>query len=330
MPSLIVGMQGLWAVSVLLGGFSSSSIASYRLKAADTERYNEAIEDALNSKDYQEAEELVELAETSGHMLAPDLVKRTQVSMFQRAVVAGEKVGRGAILGTSDSAEEIAGMVAADLFVVGDIRDLAIEAGNWVSGREVDRFTLGLAAVGALTSGAAIVSGGISGLPDMGLSLTKAAHKARRLSAGLTKSIGEIAGKVIDGDAFAILIKRLNLQKLPDMDEVRAGLSRAIRHDEAAKLTAFAGDVGSVAKSAGPRAGMAALEVADNPREMRKIATLSRTVGKKTGTVLRFIGRSLFSLVDIMMSLVMALMPLVVTVVFATAFLLRRIMRLAL
>ncbi|MBE6368215.1 MAG: hypothetical protein E7052_09965 [Lentisphaerae bacterium] len=62
------------------------------------------------------------------------------------------KVGKGFITGEPDkSLEELGGSVASDLFMYGDIRDLAKQGWYKVTGRETDPVIIGLAAVGLLT-----------------------------------------------------------------------------------------------------------------------------------------------------------------------------------
>lgn len=305
-----MGAKGLWALSVLVGGFSPASIAQFRMMTADEGQYASAIETALEARNYREAEELIELATSNGFEVPLDLVERARVSFIDRSLAAGHSFGRGAILGSSDNAEEIAGAITADLFVVGDIRDLVIETSNLAKGESVDHVILGLSALGVLTSVPAIASAGAASPADIGLSLTKATYKARRLSAILTRSLRDIAARVFDWDALSKAARRLDWRKLPEPDDLKSVLSRTVRQDEAAKLTVFAADVASIAKVGGPRAGIVALGLADNPREIQKMASVARVMGDKTATVLKFTGKSLFRIADILVSLIMTLLPL--------------------
>jgi len=328
-PGLVMGAKGLWALSVLVGGFSPPSIAQFRMMTADEGQYAFAIETALEAQNYREAQELIELATSNGFDVPPDLVERARVSFIDRSLAAGHSFGRGAILGSSDNAEEIAGTILADLLVIGDIRDLAIEGKHLAYGEPVDHVILGLSAVGVLTSVPAIASVGAASPADIGLSLTKATYKARRLSAILTRSLRDIATRVFDWDALSKAARRFDWRKLPDPDDLKSVLSRTVRQDEATKLTVFAADVASIAKAGGARAGVVALGLADNPREIQKMAAVARVMGDRTATVLKFTGKSIFRIADILVSLIMTLLPLLLAAGYMLTLALRLFLRIA-
>lgn len=72
--------------------------------------------------------------------------------------------------GPDPSLELLAGAVATDLFVVGDVRDLIIQSGRWARGEKTDPVITALAGVGLLTTLAPEI--------DWAPSLLKAARKA--------------------------------------------------------------------------------------------------------------------------------------------------------
>src|SRR4029077_8893222 len=57
-------------------------------------------------------------------------------------------VGLGALSGRGTSIESLVGAVAADFFVVGDVRDLLIQGGRYVLDGETDEVVLILSGVG--------------------------------------------------------------------------------------------------------------------------------------------------------------------------------------
>lgn len=59
---------------------------------------------------------------------------------------------KGAALGHSDSLEGLLGAVAADFFIVGDIRDLVIQGARWAVDGECDEFLALLSALGVATT----------------------------------------------------------------------------------------------------------------------------------------------------------------------------------
>ncbi|MBS0190189.1 MAG: hypothetical protein U0573_01545 [Phycisphaerales bacterium] len=96
-----------------------------------------------------------------------------QSSWIRRA----KDVGWGALSGRGESLEELIGAIAADMFVIGDIRDLVIQATTWASGGETDPLIIALSSVGiALTVAPEI---------DWAPAVVKAARKAGAVSEGL-------------------------------------------------------------------------------------------------------------------------------------------------
>ncbi len=61
------------------------------------------------------------------------------------------RVSRGVVMGQGESLEEMVGAVGSDFFIVGDIRDLIIQAGKALSGNDPDPVVAGLAALGLAT-----------------------------------------------------------------------------------------------------------------------------------------------------------------------------------
>ncbi len=104
-----------------------------------------------------------------------DEVESEQGSLVRRV----KDVGWGAISGRGDTIESLVGAIAADLFVIGDVRDLLIEGGKWIIGGEPDPLIAALSAAGLITTLAPEI--------DWVPSLLKAARK----TGALTKSFGE-------------------------------------------------------------------------------------------------------------------------------------------
>lgn len=96
-----------------------------------------------------------------------------QASWLRRA----KDVGWGALSGRGESLEQLIGAIAADMFVVGDIRDLVIQGGTWASGGEPDKLIVALSGVGIVLTLAPEV--------DWAPALLKVARKAGAVTEGL-------------------------------------------------------------------------------------------------------------------------------------------------
>ncbi len=93
--------------------------------------------------------------------------------------------GQGALTGTGNTPEALAGAVVADLFVFGDIRDLVVQGGKGLQGQEVDEVIVGLSAVGiALTAAPAF---------DLGTALLKFARRAGAMTEAFARQVASLA-----------------------------------------------------------------------------------------------------------------------------------------
>lgn len=100
-----------------------------------------------------------------------------QASWLRRA----KDLGLGAVSGHGDSLESLIGAVAADFFIVGDVRDLVIEGGKEMLDGEGDEAVLLLSLVGVVTTLAPEV--------DWVPSLFKAAKRAGTLTHGMQEHL---------------------------------------------------------------------------------------------------------------------------------------------
>jgi hypothetical protein len=105
------------------------------------------------------------------------LAANEQASWIRRA----KDVGIGAISGRGTSLESLAGAVAADFFIVGDVRDLVIEGGKFVLDGESDELVLLLSVAGVVTTLAPEI--------DWAPAVLKAARKAGAVSEKLAGTI---------------------------------------------------------------------------------------------------------------------------------------------
>lgn len=107
-------------------------------------------------------------------------------------------MGLGAVSGTGGSLERLIGAVAADFFVVGDVRDLVIQGGRLVIDGETDEVILVLSGVGVATT----VLPEVDWVP----SILKAARKTGAMTRGLAEFIARTARRA-DWQALRPLLR---------------------------------------------------------------------------------------------------------------------------
>jgi hypothetical protein len=174
-----------------------------------------------------------------------DLERRIEAERASWARRAAD-AGRGALTGRGDSLEALAGAVTADLFVVGDLRDLAIQGARLTLDGEADPVITALSALGLATT---FLPGA-----DAGASFLKAAHRHGALPPGVQESI------------------------------IRAGRQAAAGNTGA--LAAIAGDSARLARSAGPATALRAVRHAADPGDLSRLAGFAERAGNRGAAAL--------------------------------------------
>ena len=147
---------------------------------------------------------------------------------------------RGFITGKPEDVASAAGMLAGDLFVFGDVRDVVREGWRGMRGEEVDTLVLGLAGTGIAVTAGMYASAGLAAPARAGLSVVKAARRGGHLGAPL--------------------VRLLKVEK-------REGLIQ------------FASNLGTVQSRAGMRGALDGLKIAEHPKDVAKLATPCRREG---------------------------------------------------
>jgi hypothetical protein len=188
------------------------------------------------------------LAIDTGLLYADDPARRTALTTLKTEVETErdrllrrfEQVGIGALSGRGETPEALAGAVAADLFVFGDVRDLVIQAGQALRGQETDEVIVGLSAAGILLTAAPEL--------DLGASLLKFARKVGALT---QKMAGEV----------------LRLSR------------KALRERSAAPLTEGASDAAALSRAARPGGAVKILRGIEDAGELRIAARVAQQPG---------------------------------------------------
>lgn len=157
---------------------------------------------------------------------AEDRPGREELAMLRREVEAADEgwmgvVGRavrGAVTGRGDDAASLAGAVGSDMLVVGDVRDLGIEAARLVLDGRADWVVVGLSGVGLATTVWPGADGGVSAL-----------KWARRGSAGAQEGVS----------AAAVARHAPELVRAAGRSQSAAVLRAARSDEELARLTEF-------------------------------------------------------------------------------------------
>lgn len=241
------------------------------------------ITSALAADDAEMAASTLALADARGLDIPTDL--RARVTATGETSATAWRMARGFtsgfVTGVPEDAAGLAGTLAGDLTAWGDVRDLSRESWTYANGGDPDMLIVGLSAAGlALTAGTYATFG--AGLPvRAGVTLVKAAKRAGSLSLDLGQSLSRAVRRSFDMPA---LRKAVTTADGP-------GLRAAVHADGLKPLGRLLGDVGTVQGKAGARAALAGLAVAEDGRDVARLARLAERKGDQTLAILKILGR---------------------------------------
>ncbi|MGF0536445.1 hypothetical protein ACQQ2Q_00525 [Agrobacterium sp. ES01] len=285
----------LYRSGVAYGLVDPVGLAQYRLYAAGPQRFVEEIEKAIDAGDYDYAESLYALGIAYGHDLPPDLEEKAKATWARRAGVGSLRAARGFIFGSVETGEELAGTLVSDLVGVGDLRDFSVQGFNYVSGRDYDVLLLGFSAVGLGLTAASYGSFGLAAPADTGVSLVKNAYRARRLSKPLTAYFAKTARRLIKPSVLKTELK-VSSEGAAGIARLEKAAFKSVDKTAARILMKDVEVLGDMRKTSGIRAPLAALAIADGPKDLRKLSRVSAHFGAKGAVVMKFLGRSVIRL----------------------------------
>lgn len=258
---------------------------------------------ALDAGDADLAESFATLARERGIAIAPALAERVDVAVRDAAGLSHQArtFAHGFVTGEPDDMVGLAGTALGDLFVFGDIRDAVREGVRYARGEATDELVLGLACVGLAVTAGTYASLGAGTPARAGLSLVKAARKTGRMGAGLAHWIGRAVADVVDLTALRRVSANASFAQ-PVM-AVRAA-RETVKLERLGRLADLGRDVGRVQRTAGTRATLEGLRVAEGPRDVSRLARLAEAKGTKTRAILKLAGRSALVVTSALMTLV--------------------------
>jgi hypothetical protein len=294
--ALIVVPEGIEAESILAIENDPVKIADRGLDQALTQDLvRREIETALAANDADLAKSFVDLAQDRGIAIDPPLAERVASAVAEAGSSAhmAETFARGFVTGEPDDVVGLAGTALGDLFVFGDVRDAVREGSRLASGQNADELVLGLACVGMAITAGTYASFGAATPARVGMSVAKAARKTGRLGAGMADWIGRSLREVID---WATLKRAIAGASLTEPALAVRAAREAVKVEKAGGLMQLVRNVGRVQSKAGTQAALDALKVAENPREMARVAQVAEKQGSKTRATLKVLGRGAIAL----------------------------------
>lgn len=248
------------------------------------------MEAALSAGDPELAQSFLELADARKLVVSESLRARVIAAKAKAATAshAALRFAGGFLVGEPDDLASLAGTVTGDLFVYGDLRDAVRETTNLVRGKQVDELILGLACVGLAVSAGTYATLGAGAPARIGVSVIKAAGKTGRMTIGMTQAVIHPLRAAVNTAA----LRRAFAQGVLVSPAAAIRTARAaVKLDKAEGLVRVLSDVGRINAKTGTRGALDALKLADNPKDLARLARLAEAKGGQTRAVLKVLGR---------------------------------------
>ena len=286
----------IYRTGMMFGLIDPAALAEYRLYAAPPATFIAEIEQAIAAGDHDYALALYDLAVRHGHALSPALRERAEGTWLGRAYLTGSRAAKGFVVGSLDSGAEIAGSVTSDLVGIGDLRDFSVQGYRHVAGDEYDPILLGLSAIGLGLTASTLGSVGATALPDAGLSVLKNAYRARKVSAPLTAYLTKNAARRVDTRMLKAELAAASSEGALGLARLQKVAARSVDGKVAQTLVDDATVLGTIGTKGGVRSSLAALSIADGPKDLRKLQRVATRFGDSSHAVMKFLGRSVLEI----------------------------------
>jgi hypothetical protein len=258
---------GMWAIATFALVYSDSeerarlAIADDPVKIADQALdvvFNSGIAEkgiraALVTRKINEAQSFAALAASRNVPVAPALAEELRQASIEQSSVANTagRFVRGFWTGEPTDVASFTGTAFGDLFLFGDLRDVAREGTHYLTGQDYDPWILGLAGIGIVSTAASYTSAGAATPERIGLTLFKAARRTNHLNPSLVARVTR----------------------------------EAVTAETAGKLLELGTNV------AGTEAALESLKIAEGPEDVSRLARLAEAKGDKTLAITKLLRR---------------------------------------
>lgn len=252
---------------------------------------NKKVIDALERDDIDDADMYVEIARFLNYELPPETMAKWDDAHTLSATVARNtwEFGEGFATGQADTNAGLAGAVASDLTVVGDVRDIAGEGAKMLRGEPYSELILGLSVVGIGVTAATIATGGGGVFVKAGVSLMKAAKRTGRLTAEFGQLLTRLTSEAVNMPLLRQTLRATDLQDLKRTEEVFTAYGRNVK---AARLIPVLNRLGEINKTVGPAETVRLMRFVKTSENLDDVADMTKRFGIKSRGIIELTGKA--------------------------------------
>jgi uncharacterized protein YwbE len=180
-------------------------------------------------------------------------------------------LGHGFLTGDAKNSKQLAGAIASDFTVVGDIRDIKREGERYLQNKPYDEFVLGISVIGVGLTLTTISSVGSTAPLKVGASVLKVAKRTGKLTKSFTKTVMTKLSKTYDKRLLKKMdFKSINFKPIKPIFKNLNKIQKNTSYSDAIYLLKFV----------------------KNEKDLTKVTKLSQKYGKNTKAVFKVLGKN--------------------------------------
>ena len=258
-------------------------------KKFTSEDLSKHIQESINNSEFEEAKRYLHIAKEYQFNIDFDGFE-SQIKLndkpVNRFIKNTSEFTTGFIKGESANLAGIAGAVAADFTVVGDLRDLRKEYLKYQAKQPINELIVVLSGSGIGLTALTIGSLGAAAPAKTGVSTIKLALKSQRLTGRFQKQILKLGRKVFDWPLFTRLIKQDK-----SLLNMRRAVKKAFRPKAMKPLNDMATKVNAIRKSSSTVDTLYMLKYVDNTTDLLRLEKVTVKHGAKTKGLFKLLGK---------------------------------------
>ena len=273
-------------------------VAQLMLHQVTVDEVRQNIREAIVADNPSDARMYLNLAQTFGYPISPvefqaDLARLESPLNTARRTV--NDFTTGFVAGDAASGAGVAGAIASDFTVVGDVRDLWEQYQIHAKGGTINPLIVTLAGVGVGLTAATVASVGATTPVKGGVSTTKLAARSGRLTPNFQQLLLKQSSDVFNYKAFLLATRTER-----SMDGVGKAAVKAYNPQAMRALQGTAERVNNIRKASSTADALHVLKYVDNADDLVRLEKLSLKYGTETKGILKFLGKSAIGTVRVL------------------------------
>lgn len=265
-------------------------VAQMMLHQVSREDVQQQVQQAIRDDNPADARLYLGVAQTFGYSIDPAAFEpelQRLESPLNTARRTASEFASGFVDGQADSGAGVAGALASDFTVVGDARDLWEQYQLHAQGEPVNELLVTLAGVGVGLTAATVVSAGSASPAKAGVSSTKLAARAGRLTPKFQKFLLRQGAEVFDYRTFLLAARSEK-----SLDGISKAAVRAYNPQALQAIEQTAGQVNTIRKASSTADAVHLLQYVDDGHDLARLEKLSLQYGSRTKAIMKFLGKS--------------------------------------